>query len=51
MINCQKYVDTNTVNEKIQKISSIVFIKPSDSEKIKSDWKFGALEITSSVTE
>lgn len=46
-----KYIDNNTINEKIQKIESIVFIKPSNSEKIKSDWKFGALEITSSVAE
>lgn len=46
-----KYIDTNTVNDKILKIASITFIKPLDAQKINPDWKFGALEIKSSVTE
>ncbi len=41
----QKYIYTNTINDKIKKISSITFIKPIDSEKINSEWKYGALEI------
>lgn len=46
-----KYIDTNTVNDKILKIASIAFIKPLDAQKINPDWKFGALEIKPSVTE
>ncbi|MCV9926413.1 TonB-dependent receptor plug domain-containing protein [Flavobacterium sp. LS1R49] len=40
-----RYIDTNTVNNKIEKIGSIVFIKPVDSQKLNPDWKFGAIEI------
>ncbi|WP_409415900.1 TonB-dependent receptor [Flavobacterium sp. PS2] len=41
-----RYIDTNTINNKIEKIESIVFIKPADSQKLNPDWKFGAIEIT-----
>lgn len=41
-----KYIDTNTINEKIQKIAEIHFIKPEDALKINPAWNNGAIEIT-----
>jgi hypothetical protein len=45
----QKYIDTYTLSDKIKKVASIIFIKPSDSEKINPDWKFGALDIDAEI--
>jgi hypothetical protein len=45
----QKYIDTYTLSDKIKKVASIIFIKPSDSEKINPEWKFGALDINAEI--
>lgn len=42
-----KYISTNTVNEKIEKVIRIDFIKPEDAKKLNNSWNFGALEIHS----
>lgn len=46
-----KYIDTNTINEKIQEIDKIVFLKPEDAIKINPDWVNGAIEISSIFEE
>ena len=44
-----KYIYTNTANDTVLKISSITFIKPSDAQQMNPDWKFGAIEIMSTL--
>ena len=42
-----KYINITTIKGEEKKIASITFIKPADSQKLNTEWKFGALEITS----
>lgn len=42
-----KYIYTNTINDKIKKLSKIVFLKPEEAIKINPDWINGAIEIDS----
>lgn len=42
-----KYIFTNTINEKILKITEMVFLKPEDAIKLNPKWIKGALEIIS----
>ena len=42
-----KYIFTNTINEKIKKISSIFFIDTENALKINPKWENGAIEINS----
>lgn len=44
------YIYTNTINEKIKKITKITFIKPIDAIKLNENWVNGALEIDSETT-
>lgn len=44
-----KYIYTNTMNEKISKIESILFMKPEEAIKINKDWINGSIEIISSL--
>lgn len=46
-----KYINYTTINEEVIKITSLIFVKPTDSKKIDSKWKYGALEITSPSAE
>jgi hypothetical protein len=46
-----KYIFTNSNNEKVKKVSKIIFINPEDSIKINTDWKNGAIEIFAIIEE
>ncbi len=42
-----KYIDTNTITVKIEKIAQIAFLNPEDSVKLNPEWTNGAIEISS----
>ena len=44
-----KYIDTNTINEKIKKVTKINYINPEDSIKLNPEWTNGAIEIDSEI--
>lgn len=44
-----KYIDTYTINEKIEKVAKITFINPEDSIKINPEWINGAIEIDAAI--
>lgn len=44
-----KYIDTYTINEKIEKVAKITFINPEDSIKINPEWINGAIEIDATI--
>jgi hypothetical protein len=41
-----KYIDTNTINAKIEKIATITYINSEDSIKLNPEWINGAIEIS-----
>lgn len=43
------YISITPNNEAEKKIASITFIKPIDAQIINPDWKFGAIEIMSTI--
>ncbi len=43
------YISITPNNKAVKKIASITFIKPTDAQTINSDWKFGAIEIMSTI--
>jgi hypothetical protein len=42
-----KYIDTYTINAKIEKIAKIVYLQSEDSIKLNPEWINGAIEISS----
>ena len=42
-----KYIDTYTINEKIEKIAKITYLNSEDSIKLNPEWINGAIEISS----
>lgn len=44
-----KYIDTYTINEKINKIAKIIYLNPEDSIKLNPDWVNGAIEIAAVI--
>ena len=44
-----KYIDTNTINAKIEKIAKIAYLNPEDSIKLNPEWINGAIEISSVI--
>jgi|GEM_PF-1647211 len=43
------YISITPNNETAKKIASITLIKPTDAQIINPDWKFGAIEIMSTI--
>lgn len=44
-----KYIDTNTISEKIKKIAKITFVNPEESIKLNPNWVDGAIEINAVI--
>lgn len=44
-----KYIDTNTINAKIEKIATIAYLNPEDSIKLNPEWINGAIEISTVI--
>ena len=44
-----KYINIDLSEDSVLKIASITFIKPVDAVKMNSEWKFGAIEIMSTL--
>lgn len=46
-----KYIDTYTINTKIEKIAKIEYLNSEDSIKLNPEWMNGAIEISSIIEE